>query len=241
MFKNYLIFILSLFLLSSCQTTGFISGIDEDWDVSFYSNCQLPKNSISTIEENGNKFLRFQLKNMQKGGCKSDRKRRHGAPYWERAELKQNNFLHTNSTYEIKFKVRFLEGFKGNRETFFQIHQYNKGCSVYPTLMLKFHYRNLRLDALGHEPTYRHKHYTNYQFDSQKLLKKWHEFKIIYDDKKKKINVFLNKELIFDNIKYETDGCGQPHIKFGIYRPGSKYKLKTSVADFDDFVIRKIK
>ena len=60
------------------------------------------------------------------------------------------------------------------------VHQYNKGCSVYPTLMLKFHYRNLRLDALGHEPTYRHKHYTNYQFDSQKLLKKWHEFKIIY-------------------------------------------------------------
>ena len=32
-------------------------------------NCQLPKNTISTIEENGNKFLRFQLKNMQKGGC----------------------------------------------------------------------------------------------------------------------------------------------------------------------------
>ena len=35
-----------------------------------------------------------------------------------------------------------------------------------------------------------------------KMRGKWHEFKIIYDDKKKKINVFLNKELIFDNIKF---------------------------------------
>ena len=106
--NNILFILLSLFLLSSCQTTGYMSGIDKDWDVGFYSNCQLPKNTISTIEENGNKFLRFQLKNMQIGGCSSDRKRRHSAPYWERVELKQSNFLNKNSIYEIKFKVRFL-------------------------------------------------------------------------------------------------------------------------------------
>lgn len=219
-----------------------MSGIDKDWDVGFYSNCQLPKNTISTIEENGNKFLRFQLKNMQKGGCSSDRKKRHGVPYWERAELKQSKFLDKNSTYEIKFKVRFLEGFKGNRETFFQIHQYNKGCSVAPTLMLKFHKRNLRLDALSLKPTYRHYYYTDYDIDSQNLLNKWHDLKIIYDGKKKKINVSFNKELIFDDVTFENDGCGQPHIKFGIYRPGNKYiPNNTSRVDFDDIKVNKIK
>ena len=80
----------------------------------------------------------------------------------------------------------------------------------------------LRLDALGHKPTYSHKHYTNYQFDSQKLLKKWHEFKIIYDDKKKKINVFADQEkihqvltnLIENSIKYgKTNGTTEISVE----------------------------
>ena len=134
-----------------------MSGIDKDWDVGFYSNCQLPKNTISTIEENGNKFLRFQLKNMQKGGCSTDRQRRHSAAYWERAELKQRMNFRKDSTYEIKFKVRFIEGFEGNRETFFQIHQYSDNCKVGPPMMLKFHNDYLVLDAkmsLNHHKRY---------------------------------------------------------------------------------------
>ena len=48
--NNIIFILLSLFLLFSCQTTSIISGIDKDWDVGFFSNCQLPKNTISTIE-----------------------------------------------------------------------------------------------------------------------------------------------------------------------------------------------
>lgn len=53
-----------------------MSGIDKDWDVNFWNNCGLPKDSLKTIEENGNRFLRFQLKGGQKGSCWSDKKAR---------------------------------------------------------------------------------------------------------------------------------------------------------------------
>ena len=236
--KYIVVIFLSLFLLSNCQSRGFISGTDKDWGVGFYSNCQLPKNTISAIEENGNKFLRFQLKNMQKGGCSSDKIRRHGAPYWERAELKQSNFLSKNSTYEIKFKVRFLEGFKGNRETFFQIHQSIKNCRTGPTTMLKFNARKLRLDA---KRNFKHHAKYNSNIQIEELINKWSEFKITYDGKNRIINVFLNDNLIFKDITFVPLPCGSPHIKFGIYRPGNEYTPNAiSKVDFDEFSVEKI-
>ena len=237
---KFIIFILlSLFVLSSCQTTGFISGIDKEWNVSFYSNCQLPKNTISTIEENGNKFLRFQLKNMQKGGCSTDRQRRHSAAYWERAELKQSNFLSTNSIYEIKFRVRFLKGFKGPRETFFQIHQSIPNCRTGPTTKLQFSTTRLRLDA---KRNFKHNAYYYSNIQIEELINKWSEFKIIYDGKNKIINVFLNNNLIFKDITFVPFPCGRPFIKFGIYRPGNNYTTNnTSKVDFDEIKVKKIK
>ena len=239
--KKIIFILISLCLLTSCQTTSFRSGIDKGWDVSFYSNCQLPENTINTIEENGNKFLRFQLKNAQKGGCSTDRVERHSAPYWERAELRQVNFLDKNSIYEIKFKVRFAKGFTGERETFFQVHQYTSGCDAYPTLMLKFHNGYLRLDALRLTPARGHVYYTNSNIDVQSLLDKWHDFKIIYDEDRKRINVSVDKVSIFSDIPFEADGCGKPHIKFGIYRPGNTYSSNnTSIVDFDDIKLTKV-
>lgn len=230
---------LSLFLFSGCQTSDSTGVVDKEWNLSFYSNCQLPLNAISTIEENGNKFLRFELQNMQKGGCLSDREPRHSAPYWERAELKQSTFLDANSIYEIKFKVRFLEGFKGKRETFFQIHQSVPSCRTGPTTMLKFSTNRLRLDAKRDL-----KHHANYYSNTklEELLNKWSKFKITYDGKNKIINVFLNNDLIFRDITFVPMPCGRPHIKFGIYRPGSKYTPNiTSKVDFDDVEVKKLK
>ena len=230
---------LSLFLFSGCQTSDFTGDVDKEWNVSFYSNCQLPQNAISTIEENGNKFLRFKLENMQKGGCSSDREPRHGAPYWERAELKQSTFLDTNSIYEIKFKVRFLEGFTGKRETFFQIHQSVPGCRTGPPTMLKFSTNRLRLDA-KRDPEHHANYYSNIKLDE--LYNKWSRIKFKYDGKNKIINVFLNSDLIFRDITFVPLPCGRPHIKFGIYRPGSKYTPNnTSKVDFDDVEVKKIK
>ena len=225
--------------MSGCQTSDFIGDVVKEWNVNFYSNCQLPPNAISTIEENGNKFLRFKLENMQKGGCSSDREPRHSAPYWERAELKQSTFLNPNSIYEIKFKVRFLEGFKGKRETFFQIHQSVPSCRTGPTTMLKFSANRLRLDAKRDL-----KHHSNYYSNTklEKLLNKWSKFKITYDGKNKIINVFLNSDLIFRDITFVPVPCGRPHIKFGIYRPGSKHTPNiTSKVDFDNVEVKRIK
>ena len=58
--------------------------------------------------------------------------------YWERAEVKQRKSLNKSNLYEIDFLVRFVEGFNGNRENFFQIHQSNDGCRISPVIMLKF-------------------------------------------------------------------------------------------------------
>ena len=118
-----------LFLaLSGCQTTG---GNDKDWNLSFYDNCGMPKiDSMQWIEEGGNKFIRFQLRDKDYGGCKSDSLRRHRAPYWERAELKQSFTLYWDSKYELEFNVRFVEGFSGDRENFWQMHAFNSPCNT---------------------------------------------------------------------------------------------------------------
>ena len=67
---------------------------DRDWNIYFYDNCGFPSNkknnkNLIWINEKNNKFLRFQLSDKQIGKCSSDNKKRNGAPYWERAELKQ--------------------------------------------------------------------------------------------------------------------------------------------------------
>ena len=226
--------IISLLILSGCQTTGLLSAIDKNWNVNFYSNCGLPKDSLKTIEENENKFLRFKLEGGQKGGCNSDRRRRHGAHFWERSELKQSSRLHRNSVYKINFKVRFISGFKGNRESFFQIHQSDTGCTGHPLLMLKFSEGYLRGDKI---------------FEINNLIGNWVNFKIILNLIDETYTVYINEDLFMDEKYFSTSvtGCARPHIKFGIYRPGfndvngSITNNDTSIVDFDNIRIAKIK
>ena len=108
--------------------------------VSFEKNCKVPKGSIKIIKINEEKYIQFTLKDKDKGGCSTDTNSRHGYPYWERAEYAQVNTLSKKKNHEINFKVKILKGFLGQRETFFQIHNYNKNLlTVYPSIMLKFH------------------------------------------------------------------------------------------------------
>ena len=61
---------------------------DKDWNVMFHENCQLPAySSTQWVEEQGERFLRFTLKNGQVGGCSSDNRARHGAPGQRRQAL----------------------------------------------------------------------------------------------------------------------------------------------------------
>ena len=57
----------------------------------------MPKgDSVRWVMEGENKFIRFQLRDKDKGLCGYDRRARHGAPYWERAEVKQTNIQKRN-------------------------------------------------------------------------------------------------------------------------------------------------
>ena len=68
---------------------------EDDWNLTFYENCSMPKmDSLQWIKEGKNKFIRFRLDDKHYGGCSTDRRARHSAPYWERAEVKQTNRIY---------------------------------------------------------------------------------------------------------------------------------------------------
>jgi hypothetical protein len=125
-----------IFLINIIFLLSFFS---QSYAISFEKNCKVPSGSIKKVKIENEKFNKFTLKDGQKGGCGSDRYSRHGAPYWERAEYAQRNTLSKNKSHKISFKIKILEGMVGERETFFQIHNYNNSFKdVYPSIMLKF-------------------------------------------------------------------------------------------------------
>jgi len=221
--------ILSFLILSGCQTTGGMEGIDKDWNVDFYDNCGLPKDSLKTIEEDGNKFLRFQLKGGQRGYCSTDRRSRNGASFWERSELKQFQNLSKSSKYELKFKIRFIEGFEGPRETFFQIHQWQNNCKTVPIIMFKSNIGIFDGDYSSQK-----------EFKIKENKNRWINFKIILDFPEGLYSVKIDDRNFINGNSMGYVSCGIPHIKFGIYRPGWKNN-ETSIVDFDDFKLKEIK
>ena len=222
------------------KATGKGDYSDHDWNEIFYDNAGMPDiHNLLWMRENENNFIRFILKDKDTGRALTDNKRRHSAPFWERAELKQRLSINEKKIYQIEFLVRFVNGFTGNRETFFQVHQYNDGCNgAGPTLMLKFSNNKLQLDYMNRNGG----HLMRFSpISIDELLGKWQKFRIIYDNNSYKANIYINEKKLFNNIRFYPNQCGIPHIKFGIYRPGSDVlKLDTSIVDFDKFQINTI-
>jgi len=50
------------------------------------SSCGFPKNSVKNLSIKEEKYIQFTLKDKQKGCSATDKKPRHGSPYWERVE-----------------------------------------------------------------------------------------------------------------------------------------------------------
>jgi hypothetical protein len=218
---------------------------DPDWNISFYDNCGLPSwNSVQWISEGHDRFIRIKLSHNDIGLCKSDRIRRHRASHWERAELKQQGSLDRNQAYELTFSTRFMEGFVGDRETFFQIHAYKGGsCNASPPIMMKITGKKILLAALRkHKGSERRGHDIHLAADSiEKLYGKWIKFKLVFDtSKNSKVTIYQDGRMIFKNVGFWIQSCGSPHLKFGIYRPGSKLNLHRSVIDFDDFELEAV-
>ena len=238
---KFIIFILlNLFVLSSCQTTGGVGGYnfghggvsDNDWNLRFYDNCGF-RDNLRIMKEKDNTFYRFTLKNKDIGGCYSDRQARHGAPYWERAELKSTiGFTYPDKFYELTFDVRFVKGFTGDRETFWQFHAGSKTCKTSPILMLKFSSDQLVLNV------------SNYgNIRASEIMGKWNKVKVLFDTSDfSKYSVFFNGYPVETKMPFGISTCAIPYFKFGIYRPGvKKGKNETSIVDFDKFQLREIK
>lgn len=237
-------------ILSGCQTTGYQWNThgkpihtDDDWNLTFYENCSLPKmDSLQWIKEGKNKFIRFRLDDKYYGGCSTDQRARHSAPYWERAEVKQTNSLNKNAKYELEFMVRFVEGFAGEREDFWQMHAYSGPGCYNPPFLIKFHFGELMIAAMGHRSGSGGGHinyYSSKQPDPKTvkitdLIGKWNNMKIKFDTSENpEVSLYLNGDVIFSEIPYKISTCGIPHFKFGIYRPGSLSGTNRSVVDYD--------
>ena len=201
----------------------------------FYSNCLVPPDSIKTVRLESKKFTLFKLHNGEVGGCSMDKQPRHNAPYWERVELAQRSTLSKKKTHQIEFKIKILEGMTGDRETFFQIHNYrNNNSNFYPSLMLKFSQQLLRVDFLNAKGFLTYEYVKNPIFrDLENYYGKFYNFKIIISNLEAKnnfgqITVMVNNEVLFSDYPTFFPKDGTPRIKYGIYRPGNKKTNKTS-------------
>ena len=195
---------------------------DRDWNVMFYENCDLPEySSTRWIRENGERFLRFTLKNGQVGGCGSDNRRRSRAPYWERAEIKQTTTLEKDRDYSLTYRVRFVKGFDNDREDFLQLHQSVSGCRGGPLVMVKFSNGYL----LGAAKP----------FLVEEVLGKWANVRFDFNPARS-YDLYLDGEKVVDNKTiHRQRACGEPHLKIGIYRPGDTEATgdRLSVMDVD--------
>ena len=172
-------------LLNACNSTGLQLGEsvqDKDWNARFSSNCPLPHHdSIYWVSESNRRYMRFTLSDGDKGGCPTDRTARHHAPYWERAELKQVGTLRNNKSYTIDATLRFVEGFSGLRENFFQIHAYNNDCKqAYPPITIKFDNTHTNTAVLTLNALKQNKRHRSYRSGMRidDALGKWVDMKI---------------------------------------------------------------
>ncbi|MEP3198796.1 MAG: hypothetical protein ABJO57_13050 [Lentilitoribacter sp.] len=224
---------------------------DSDWNWSGKPNCKHPRNdSAQWIEEDGRRFVRFQLRDGDIGGCPTDNNKQHNAkydkPYSERAEWTGHLFKNTGKAYHISFDVRFVQGFDQDAmtATFFQI----KDC---PTSRVpvqaklggwqkssggrgKFAF-NLGTQTSGEE-------YISKFVDNDPVDNQWHKIEILYGTGRThsltvSIDGFpLLAETEFPNLFK----CGRPKLHIGIYRAGDKAGNSHSIVDYDHIQIGEV-
>jgi len=239
--------IILLLIFSGCTPGGSFKNAvvkDSDWNTRFTSNCALPDQKSIQWIYGDRRFLRFTLNNHDKGGCDTDKIARHSAPYWERAELKQLGLLEKDTTYSINASIRFVEGFSGDRETFLQIHAYNKDCKqAYPPVMLKFDNALSKPAALTLFTLQNSGQHLRHQSDVliDEVLGDWVDLSLKLDTGNRKVvSLLLNGNALFTELPYWVESCGKLHVKFGAYRPGSDSGNKKSVVDFDSITVKEM-
>lgn len=220
---------------------------DKDWNESFVESCGLHRpNSIQRVTLEGDQKLQVTLQRGDIGQCSTDNKARHRAPFWERAEVSQSNSFRTGHRYRISAEVTFLQGFTGDRETFFQIHGWATDCTkAYPPVMMKFRNGKLAIETLrGASASHpgNHRNALRKKILVTSLYGKPLTLALEFDTRTQpgKLSVSLSGSELISDAPVSFAPCAIPHIKFGIYRPGGQGS-QTSQVLFDDLQVTKTK
>lgn len=232
---------------------------DTDWNVILLDNCGMPVSSARSgepsagwISQEGDRKLRFILNPGDIGRCSSDSLRRHSAPNWERAELRQLKKMSYDNPFEIQFSAQFLEGFSNGREAFFQLHGWTHECTAAPLVMLKSHHGTLRLELLqgviengsdlGDAP-YRGqlRPVSMERTLIRELAGAEHLFRAVLfmEGGQGTFSLWIGDRQMVNNVSFSYQTCVTPRIKLGLYRPGGSTNRR-SVLLIDDVWVREL-
>lgn len=207
------------------------------------------KSSIQIVSEGGESFVRVTVKDGDIGGAPTDNDPTHSKsfdkPYSERSEVRMKGTMKRNSVYEITFDARFIEGFQGHAETFFQIHTGKK-----PPLMFFFReFGNTHLQAIlmqgcsrscGHND---HPKYDKHKkiYPRADMFGRWHEFRIVVDTSNRgEMSIFFNGATLVKNQPVTFPSRHNPYVRLGIYRAGNLSGNTTSVVEYRSLDINRI-
>ena len=238
-FLTFLFFILS----SNVYAADPDSLPDDPWMKNFWGGC-----GYYPIKhhENNNVFWRFTLEKGDRGGCSTDTDNNERTNlFMERKEV-QGRKLKSDATYEVQFKVRFVEGFVGEGETFFQVHGYNGDTCRLPLLMFKFG-KGLSPGERASVSILEKLQGETSNLDGfgpiDKIRGIWQHVKFIFETNvgTSKYWLYLGEKLLISDEEFDVPACKIPFIKFGIYRLGDPKYGKTSTVDFDDVIVTKVR
>lgn len=197
--------------------------------------------SIRLLSQVGVPFVRFTVQDGDIGGAPTDNDPSHSAvfdrPHSERAEVRTEGTLDRNSIYEVTFEVRFIQGFRGESETFFQIHTGQK-----PPLMFflrDFGRTHLLANLMqGCQSTCGHNDQPEYVshktiFSELQMFGGWHRFRLLIDTSNQgSMSIYFNKTILVDEQPVTFPSQHRPSLRLGIYRPGDLIGNATSVVDY---------
>lgn len=208
---------------------------------------RLPREtSMQVFQQGGIPFVRFTMADGDIGGAPTDNDPTHSRifdrPYSERAEIRTKGTLQRNSIYEVSFEVRFVEGFYGENETFFQVHTGQK-----PPLMLFFRQfgrthllANLmqgcqRTCGRNDQPEYLR---VKEIYPASRMLGRWHQVRIVMDTSSQgSMSIFLNGAPFAMNQPVTFPVQHRAYLRLGVYRSGSTEGNRTSVVDYRNLSI----
>lgn len=211
---------------------------------------RLPRStSMQILSQNGEPIIRFTIQDGDIGGAPTDNDPSHSRifdrPYSERAEVRMDGTMRRNSVYEITFEARFVEGFQGYNETFFQIHTGKK-----PPLMLffrEFGRTHLLANVMqGCTSTCGHNDQPDYQshktiYPRARMFGRWHEYRIVLDTSNRgSISIYLNGAPIVQNAAATFPSQHRPYVRLGVYRSGDLDGNATSIVDYRDLEIIRV-